>query len=86
MEEFLILTFKSTHESIHFEQIFMNLINVRLVPIPTEITAGCGMCLKFDIDKLDFVLSKAKEQSMEFDKIYKVTKHGFNKQIEQIIL
>lgn len=80
------MTFRSTHASIYFEQTFMNLIECRLVPIPTEITAGCGMCLKFDIDNLDFVLEKAKNESMEYHKIYKVIKHGFNKQIEEIVV
>lgn len=53
MDHYCIITFSSTHEAIAAEQHLQTLgLNVRLIPVPPQITAGCGLSLRFN--KTDF--------------------------------
>ncbi len=79
-EVFYIATFGSTFDAMEAESILENKVNCRLVPIPTELTAGCGMVLKVD-NYLDFI-----DNDIKFSKIYKIEKEFFNKVITEIEL
>jgi len=45
VEIFSLITFDSTHSAIRAEKELMNNINVRIIPVPREITSGCGLSL-----------------------------------------
>ncbi len=77
-ETFYIATFNSSHSAIEGERILQNFISCRLIPIPTELSAGCGMVLK-TLDYNDFL-----NKDISFSKIFKVEKEGFNKKIVEI--
>lgn len=47
-EHYCIITFNSTHTAIDTEQKLLAAgLKVRLIPVPTQITAGCGLSLRF---------------------------------------
>lgn len=48
-ERYCIITFNSTHTAIHTEQTLLaEGFKVRLIPVPTQITADCGLALRFE--------------------------------------
>ncbi len=50
---YAIITFESTHTAIATEkQLASAGLNVRLIPVPPQITAGCGLALRFEINVL----------------------------------
>ncbi|MFV0518808.1 MAG: DUF3343 domain-containing protein [Lachnospirales bacterium] len=80
IEVYYIATFDSTHKAIESEKLSENLFNSRLIPIPVEISAGCGLSLKADDYSL-FI-----EKKLPYSKIYKIVKKDFEKEIEEIVL
>ncbi|MFV0441136.1 MAG: DUF3343 domain-containing protein [Lachnospirales bacterium] len=80
VEIYYIVTFSGTHQAMASEEVLKKTIDCRLVPIPSELFAGCGMVLKVS-DYKDVL-----ESEVVFSKIYKVEKNGFSKEIEEIII
>jgi hypothetical protein len=53
-----IICFESTSQAIMAEQTLLEKgFNVRVMPKPSAIEAGCGFCLRFSPDDLDKVVS-----------------------------
>jgi hypothetical protein len=53
MEE-VVLTFHNTHEAISGERLLlMGGVKVRVMPLPSSLGAGCGLCLRVAPDELD---------------------------------
>lgn len=71
-----LITFSSTSHAIRAESHLLKknvLIKVR--PIPSKISSGCGICLVFD--DIDTVLMIVKEDSLAYDKIYMVNDNNY---------
>jgi len=52
----IIVAFASTHDALEIEDALMeNNIDLRTIPTPREITAGCGISLKLDLKHLRYV-------------------------------
>lgn len=79
-ETFYIATFVNTHNAIESEVLLEYLGNIRLIPIPVELSAGCGMALKSNNYEI-FI-----EKKIPFHKIYKIEKNLFDKEINEIVL
>lgn len=48
METYCIITFESTHHAIASEKLLKEKgFHIRIIPVPTEITAGCGLSVRF---------------------------------------
>ena len=63
-----IITFHTTVEAIAFERYCMeHSVPGRLIPLPGEISAGCGMCWMVPLDLL------AKEGKLKTEAIYLLT-------------
>ncbi|MBC2855669.1 MAG: DUF3343 domain-containing protein [Cetobacterium sp.] len=79
METFLLLAAESTHLVMKVEKLLSeNGIDARIIPLPTEIKASCGLSIKTDFQKIDLISSllETNNISMEF---YKGEKIGFKK-------
>ncbi len=79
-EVFYIATFNSTFAAMEGESILEKFVPCRLVPIPTELSAGCGMVLKTN-DYKSFL-----DKNINFVKIFEVEKENFTKKITEIKL
>lgn len=83
-EEFLLLAAHSTHLVMKTELILKeNGIGCRVIPLPSEISASCGLSVKTELKNLEEVKKTLKEESLELE-LYKVKKIGLKKNIEKI--
>ena len=66
-----IITFHTTVEAIAFERYCMeHSVPGRLIPLPGEISAGCGMCWMVPLDLADGPDRLAKEGKLKTEAIY----------------
>ncbi len=77
-ETFYIATFNSSHSAMEGERTLEKFVPCRLIPIPTELSAGCGMVLKTN-NYEDFF-----NKNINFCKIYKIEKDFLNKNITEL--
>ncbi|MFA6709535.1 MAG: DUF3343 domain-containing protein [Fusobacterium sp.] len=83
-EKFIIASADSTHLVMQLEKIFLeNKINCRIIPLPTEISANCGLSIKLKLEDKDKIMEILKERN-EIN-IFYVEKNGFKKKIEKIL-
>ena len=68
-----ILTFHTTTEAMAFEKKCMaNHIPGRLIPIPREITAGCGLSWRMELEEYAIYQEKIQKLCLNFEKDYKM--------------
>lgn len=69
------MTFHSTHHALIFEKTFKNKgIEVRLMPVPRQVSSSCGTAAEFPCELIDRALIICKESSIEIDKVHKIEK------------
>lgn len=74
-----VITFKSTHHAIKTEKKLKDVgIDIRMIPTPREITASCGLSIKFedkDSDRIqDIVNNMVQNEEIAINGIYKITR------------
>lgn len=61
-ENFYVISFDSTHHAIKAEKLFKDVnLNIRMMPTPREITASCGLSIRFesgDLEQIEDIISK----------------------------
>lgn len=83
-EKFLIFSAESTHLVMQVEKIFTeNEISCRVIPLPVEISANCGLAVRVEINNLEKAKKIIEEKEIKTD-ISIVEKNGFKKKIEKI--
>ncbi|MCR4709215.1 MAG: DUF3343 domain-containing protein [Clostridiales bacterium] len=66
-----IITFRTTTDAIAFERYCLeNNIPGRLIPVPGEISAGCGMCWMVPLDDAGEADSLASEKILRTEGIF----------------
>lgn len=84
IEEYYIIAFNSTNQAILSEKLLIDKnIDVKIIPLPTHITASCGLSLKIELNELKKVSNLLKQNNIVFD-IYFVIKDRFKKNIKKI--
>lgn len=69
-----IITFHTTTDAIAFERYCMeNSIPGRLIPVPGEISAGCGMCWMVPLDNAEAADRLAEEGVLRTEGTYILT-------------
>lgn len=86
MNEMYIVSFNSTHHAIRTDKILSQLgVTSTTLPTPREITASCGISIRFlfnDIEKVNKIL---KENDIEYKGIFKITRlEDGKKEVNQI--
>lgn len=75
MNEMYIVSFNSTHHAIRTDKMLSESgVTSTTLPTPREITASCGISIRFlynDIEKVNQIL---KENNIEFKGIFKITR------------
>lgn len=57
--------------------------NIRIIPLPSEISAGCGLSIKLNVEDYKTIIETLNHDINNF-KCYEVIKNGFNKKIIEI--
>jgi hypothetical protein len=83
-EKFLLLVSDSTHFVMQLEKLLQNYeICCRIIPLPSEVSAGCGLSIKVELEdsqKVDEIIQK---EAIKVEK-YIVEKVGLKKRVEKI--
>lgn len=83
-EKFNIITFESTHEAMRCEKVLKDKgFKVRIIPLPSEISAGCGLSLKLNLEDYKEIIENLNKYTNNF-KCYEIIKNGFNKKVTPI--
>jgi hypothetical protein len=82
-EEFLLFAAESTQFIIKTEKILKeNGIECRIIPLPKEIDASCGLAIRTELQNADRIQKIFNENKIEL-KRYKIEKMGFKKKIDK---
>ncbi len=69
------MTFHSTHHSLIFEkEIKEKKIDVRLMPVPRQVSSSCGTSAQFPCEKREEILKICSDLVIEFDEVHKIEK------------
>ncbi|WP_010237965.1 DUF3343 domain-containing protein [Clostridium arbusti] len=84
-EIFNLITFDSTHSAIRAEKELLNEgLKVKVIPVPTEITASCGLSIRIALKDLEKAKKILKDNNIEVSGYYYVEKLGLKKYIIHI--
>lgn len=75
---FMFLAFDSTHKAIHFERLLMSQFAIELIPTPREVTASCGISLKFEPDDHNAIMDFLIDEDKTGLRLYQYFKDGKN--------
>ncbi|MFZ5968261.1 MAG: DUF3343 domain-containing protein [Bacillota bacterium] len=81
--EFYVIVFDSTHHAIQTEQRLRGNFKIETIPTPREITASCGLSIKFSETSLQGILNILKEEEKRY-KVYKIERTGTHRNVSQI--
>lgn len=86
MNEMYIVSFSSTHHAIRTDKLLgENGIKCTTLPTPREITASCGISIRFSYDDIEKVENILEENSIEYKGIYNISKlENGSKEVKKI--
>lgn len=74
-EVYYVIAFDSTHYAIQGEKILKNRdIDIKVIPTPREITASCGLSIRFNPEFFEQIKNILEEASLSIRGIYKLVK------------
>ncbi len=83
-ETFGLLALESTNVVMKLEKELLDMgMDIRIIPVPKEITANCGLSIKFQLEDLEAIRSQAQDNGSPF-KFYEITKKGLKKEIKEL--
>lgn len=72
-EQRLVITFSATTQAIKMEEICKkNNMQGRLIPVPKEITAGCGMAWSAKTEEESEYIAFMKKSNISYEGIFKI--------------
>ncbi len=72
-ETFYVISFDSTHHAIKAEKLFKeHNLNIRMMPTPREITASCGLSIRFEVGDLEEVEDIINQEELAVKGKYKM--------------
>ncbi len=85
MENMYIIAFHSTHHAIRFEKILKESdFNIRTIPTPREISASCGISIRFEEKETDRIIENLTINSIDYHGVFKISKNNGKKEIEKL--
>ncbi len=82
-KSFALFTFANSHLVLKAEKTLEN-EDIRVLPLPTEISSGCGITIICELDNIKNIINILETNEIPYKKLYKVTKEGIKKTIEEI--
>jgi len=74
IESFCVVVFESTHDAIKTDRAIKAELKVELIPTPREISASCGLSVKFDPSHIDQVRSIVKTLGTDRKRLFLLEK------------
>ncbi|RVU55500.1 DUF3343 domain-containing protein [Anaerosphaera multitolerans] len=74
MLDYYLFTFESSNKAMAAKFAIGDLEDMRIIPLIPEISAGCGLALKYSGSKLKDVEKSLREKKVEYSEIYLVSK------------
>ena len=75
MNEMYIVSFNSTHHAIRLDKLLGEAsVRATTLPTPREITASCGISIRFLYEDIEKVKNTLVENNIEYKGIYKITR------------
>lgn len=69
----IVITFDTTTDAMMMEAFAKeNKLSGKLIPLPNEISAGCGLAFKIETEDLEKVTKTLEENSISYEKIHKL--------------
>jgi hypothetical protein len=85
-DTYYVVTFDSTHHAIKAERVLNEKgISIKTIPTPREITASCGLSIRFDVKMLDEVKKVVERDNLAAKGIYKIVKNVYGRKAEHIL-
>ena len=81
---FMFITFETTHKAIAFENKLIDDFDIELIPTPREVTASCGLALKFNESDQPQILDRISGEDFKDIKLYYYLKHFEKTQVVHI--
>lgn len=75
----MFIAFDSTHKAIHFERLLMTYFAIELIPTPREVTASCGISLKYELEDHNAIVEFLSDVDKTGIRLYQYFKDGKNK-------
>ena len=70
---YLVITFHTTSAAMAMESLCTEKgLPGRLIPVPREITAGCGMAFRAEVEQEQSLLEAAEHANIQVDGVYKL--------------
>ena len=82
--EHILFSFENTSSAMAALEKTEHLAGARLIPLPTEIGAGCGFCLRVDKNELENALNIL--DPSQYDRVYTLYHEGKKRVIEEYVL
>ena len=69
----IVITFDTTTDAMMMEAFAKeNKFDGKIIPLPNEISAGCGLAFKIETEDLEKVKKTLEENSISYEKIHKL--------------
>ena len=75
-EVFCVISFDSTHQAIAAETAVTGLSGARLIPLPPEISEGCGMALRVNREDAEKAVELLHTSGAAYQDVYTLTVQG----------
>ena len=75
-EVFCVISFESPHQAIAAEMAVTGLSGARLIPLPPEISEGCGMALRVNREDAEKAVDLLAASGAAYQDVYTLTVHG----------
>lgn len=83
---FGIFSFSSSHYAIAGEQaVIANIKDARLIPLPPEISAGCGLVLQVNSEDIENVKKNLKSAEVPYSEIFMLKIENKKRIVEKLI-
>lgn len=82
-EEFYVIAFESTHHAIQTEKDLRTKFKIETIPTPREISASCGLSIKFSKDLFTDVTDLLKKDEKKYS-VFRVERIGGQRQITKV--
>ena len=82
-QDYYLIVFDSTHAAMSAEAFFKNMnVHVKLIPLPSIISVGCGFAIKVLPKGLAAVEACLRQSPFEWSGLYKLVKVGAETHVE----
>ena len=82
-QSYYLIAFDSTHDAMAAEAFLKDKkVNMRLIPLPSAISTGCGFSIKVLPNELEVVEGWLRQSAFEWSALYKLVKNGSQTHVE----